>query len=237
MNIPVQIFSLVDFPIILILLFIEIIFSADNVSVLALIINKLPSKNRRQALFYGLASGLILRGVIIVFVSYVIDILFIQIIGGLYLMYLAIEHSIKFRKKIESQKNTITFWKCVFLVEITDILFAIDSILAAFAIILIYYPLNMIKYKLWMIYVGGALTIIIMRFMANTFIKLINNCPKCEQVIFVIVGWIGLKLIVEGSSMFFVNEHLQYIIDFVFWIGIMLIVLIAFCVNFKKRIE
>ena len=73
------------------------------------------------------------------------------------------------------------------MVELTDIIFSVDSILAAVAM----------SSKIWIIYLGGILGIIAMRFVAGEFLKLIDRFPGLEEGAYALVGWIGLKLAVE----------------------------------------
>src|SRR5690625_5968727 len=46
------------------------------------------------------------------------------------------------------------------------------------------------------IFVGGMLGVIMMRFAAGIFVSLLNKRPGLETAAFLIVGWVGLKLTV-----------------------------------------
>ena len=47
---------------------------------------------------------------------------------------------------------------------------------------------------------GGMIGIIIMRFAANIFVDLLHTRPALEVAAFVIVGWVGVKLVVSTLS-------------------------------------
>jgi YkoY family integral membrane protein len=90
------------------------------------------------------------------------------------------------------------FWSTVAVIELTDIAFAIDSILAAMALVGAApgghpgpHP------KLWVVITGGMLGLILMRFAAVLFIKLLDKFPRFETAAYLLVTVIGLKLVVD----------------------------------------
>jgi YkoY family integral membrane protein len=90
------------------------------------------------------------------------------------------------------------FWSTVAVIELTDIAFAIDSILAAMALVGATpaghpgpHP------KLWVVITGGTLGIVLMRFAAVLFIKLLEKFPRFETSAYLLVSVIGLKLVVD----------------------------------------
>src|SRR5207237_9420297 len=79
------------------------------------------------------------------------------------------------------------FWATVVKVELTDIVFAIDSILVAVAM----------SPKTWVILTGGVLGIVMMRMVIGQLLALVERYPLLVDGAFVIIGWVGLKLLVE----------------------------------------
>ena len=45
-------------------------------------------------------------------------------------------------------------------------------------------------------FLGGFIGLVIMRFAAQWFVKLLNDYPTLETAAFLIVGWVGVKLAV-----------------------------------------
>jgi YkoY family integral membrane protein len=88
------------------------------------------------------------------------------------------------------------FWPTVFVIEMTDIAFAVDSILAAIAMIPAV-PASQTNPKLWVVITGGMLGVILMRFAAVMFIKLLEKFPRLEISAYLLVIVIGLKLLVD----------------------------------------
>ena len=45
-------------------------------------------------------------------------------------------------------------------------------------------------------FIGGMIGVILMRFAATWFVELLNKYPGLEGAAFAIVGWVGIKLVV-----------------------------------------
>jgi YkoY family integral membrane protein len=210
------------------LIFLEGVLSIDNALVLALIVKPLPPDLRRRALTYGIAGAIIFRIMAISVASYLMHWEWVKFIGGAYLVYLPVQYWFDKRKEEETegkskQSQNRAFWMTVLVVELTDIMFAIDSILTAVAL----------TKKLWVVITGGLLGLIAMRFAAGIFIKLLDRFPRFEPTAYILVLLVGLKLLIEGFVVEFglghVNFHDTHSFSFwAFW-GAMLA---AFCYGF-----
>src|SRR3954470_7938731 len=124
--------------VLLVLIILEGLLAADNALVLAIMVKHLPEEKRRKALFYGLAGAFVFRFGSLFIISYLVDVWQIQAIGALYLLFISINHIVrklvfknKGEKKEKREKKESGFWGTVLKVELADIAFAIDSILAA----------------------------------------------------------------------------------------------------------
>ena len=90
------------------------------------------------------------------------------------------------------------FWPTVFVIEMTDIAFAIDSILAAIALIAgVPHDPHRPHPKLWVVITGGFLGVVLMRFAAVVFIRLLDRFPRFETAAYLLVTIIGLKLVID----------------------------------------
>jgi YkoY family integral membrane protein len=199
--------------VLLILVLLEGLLAADNALVLAIMVKHLPEEERKKSLFYGLAGAFVFRFASLFIISFLVDVWQVQAIGALYLIFMAGNHI--FRKVIKGKSqqkegNEVQksggFWSTVLKVEIADIAFAVDSILAAvaMAVVLPDTPLPNIGGldggKFLVIFAGGIIGLVIMRFAANQFVKLLEKRPGLEIAAFTIVGWVGVKLAVYTLS-------------------------------------
>jgi len=182
-----QTFQLADLGVVFFLIILEGLLSADNVLVLAVLVRNLPKEQQRKALLYGLAGAFVFRLVAILLASTIISLWWLQAIGAFYLLWLPIKHFVRHSQGKDVEPVRAGFWRTVFVVEVTDIAFAIDSVLAAVAMV----P-N--KDKIWVVYLGAIMGVVILRFAAGFFIRILDKMPQLEHVAYILVGWVGAKL-------------------------------------------
>jgi len=199
--------------VLVILVALEGLLAADNALVLAIMVKHLPEEERKKALFYGLAGAFIFRFASLFAISFLVDVWQVQAIGALYLLFMAGNHIFrkvvkgKTKEKKEKEVRRVSgFWTTVFKVELADIAFAVDSILAAVAMAVVLPDTKLPNIggldggKFLVIFAGGIIGLIIMRFAANQFVKLLERRPGLEIAAFAIVGWVGVKLAVYTLS-------------------------------------
>lgn len=247
---------LIQYGIVLLsLILLEGLLSADNAIVLAIMVRHLPVKQQKQALMYGLVGALVFRIIAIFLITILAKYWQIQVIGGLYLLYMSITHIRDFYKKLNAPegeeelsepKKQSGFWATVIKVELTDIAFAVDSILAAVAIA-ITLPhisetsiggINLGQFVVMVL--GGLAGVVIMRFAANVFIKVLNDKPGLELAAFLIVAWVGIKLFVIAAAnpaLGYLDEHFPHSTQWtiVFWI--VMFALLAFGVWYSNKLN
>ncbi|PRO67168.1 TerC family protein [Alkalicoccus urumqiensis] len=186
----------------LVLIGLEGLLAADNALVLAMMVRHLPEKQRKKALFYGLAGAFVFRFASLFMISFLIDVWQVQAIGALYLLFLAVNHFLR-RHAVKKVRGTGSgFWSTVFKVELADVAFAVDSILAAVALAVVLPETGLPPVggmdggQFAVILTAGLTGIVLMRFAAHLFIGLLEKRPQLEHVSYIIVGWVGVKLLV-----------------------------------------
>lgn len=175
---------------ILSLIVLESLLSVDNASALAAMVQHLPNGQRQKALRYGLIGAYAFRGACLFLASWLIKFIWLKILGGVYLLFLAYGYfKSKSNNEGETKKIMKGFWATVVSVEILDLSLSLDNIFAAVAL----------SDKFWVIMVGVAIGILAMRFVAGWFVKLIVKYPALEGAAFVVIALLGLKLILSGT--------------------------------------
>lgn len=188
-------FEFADLVTVGLLVALEGLLSADNAMVLAVIVLGLPKYEQRKALRYGIAGAFVFRVLAILFAIWLKEIQFVLLIGAAYLLWLPYEHfaghaDAAARRRPRPAKSILglsPFWSTVLKVEATDIVFAIDSILVAVAL----------SDKTWVIITGGILGVVAMRLVIGQLLTLVNRYPTLVDGAFVIIAWVGIKLILE----------------------------------------
>ena len=189
-----QTFEMTDLARLLPLAFIELLLSADNAVVLGLLAYALPERQRKRALFIGLASSFFFRAAALLSIALLIRHRWVQLLGAAYLFYIALRHFMKKKRRSKIPPATPSFWTTVLLIELYDVAFAIDSIIAGLAFIAAMPLENAMYSKLWIVYVGGMLGLIAVRYAADLFTSLLQRFPRLETSAYLMVAWIGLKL-------------------------------------------
>lgn len=239
--------------VLLVLVALEGLLAADNAVVMAVMVKHLPKEQQKKALFYGLAGAFIFRFAALFMIAWLVDVWQVQALGAAYLLFIASKHIYDQRKgKEHSLEPEATkgsgFWTTVLKVELADIAFAVDSMLAAVALAITLPRLGNFEVgginggQFGVMLVGGIVGIVIMRFAAHKFVKLLENYPQLETTAFVIVGWVGVKLTVLTMS----HEHLGILPHefahsaewkITFWSVLLLIVLVGALISIKKKME
>lgn len=192
------------------LILLEGILSVDNALVLAILVRTLPEKQRRKALTYGVVGAIAFRIIALLLAVYILKFSAIKLLGGIYLIYISLKHLfIGSHENGEKKSLPPSFWKVVIMVELTDIVFSIDSITTAIAF----------SDKLWVLWTGGIAGIIAMRFTSSLFVKILEKYPRMEDLAYQLVFFVGTKL---GFEVF--GLHLE---KAVFWMMMAIIAIIG----------
>ena len=195
----------------LILIGLEGLLSADNALVLAIIAKHLPDDQKKKAINYGILMAFVFRFGALFAISFIANVWQVQAIGAAYLLYLGLKHVIQakfgkenenIREEEEKEARGMGFWPTVGKIGLADLAFAIDSILAAVALALGLpdSPLGdfggMDGGKFIVVLLGGIAGLILIKYAATWFVKLLDQRPALETTAYAIVAWVGVKLAV-----------------------------------------
>ena len=208
-----------DFLTIALLVLLEGLLSADNALVLAILVLGLPRQDQQKALRYGIAGAFVFRILATLIAAQLIDYGWVKLVGAGYLLYLSYKHfwgetGTEERRSIKPARpwfGMSAFWATVVKVELTDIVFAVDSILVAVAM----------SSKKWVIISGGILGIITMRMVIGQLLSIVRRYPALVDGAFIIIAWVGVKLLIEYLHS---AHYIQFAVNK--WISFGLIVVI-----------
>jgi YkoY family integral membrane protein len=194
-----------DFVTVGLLVLLEGLLSADNALVLAMMILGLPRRDQKKALRYGLVGAFGFRTAATLLATYLIRMDWVKVLGGLYLLYLCYEHFFRGGPSEERTKpvraepwmGLSALWGTVVKVEMVNVAFSVDSILVAVAM----------SKKTWVVLAGGLLGIIAIRVVIAQLLAVVRKYPAIVDGAFIIIAWVGLKLLVEYL-------HAEDVIDF-----------------------
>ncbi|MEI2358946.1 DUF475 domain-containing protein, partial [Mesobacillus zeae] len=171
------------------LIIFEGLLSADNALVLGDMVKHLPKDQRKKALFYGIFGAYFFRVVAIGLGVSLINFPWIKIVCGHYLLWIVFQNFVKKNEEEDDVQNKkMGFWRTVLTVELMDIAFSFDSVIAAFGV----------SNQVWVLFLGGVLGILMIRGVAQLFITLIEKVPEFEITAFLLIGVVGIKMIISA---------------------------------------
>jgi YkoY family integral membrane protein len=188
----VSYFRIEVIPILVVLILLEAILSADNAIALAAIVRSLPDpKQEEWALRYGLIGAFVLRVILIFTATWVIKYWQFELAGSLYLLWLSGKFFLEKSQEDHDTEHPVRMadklWQVVALVSLTDLAFSLDSVTAAVAV----------AEETWLVLIGGVAGIITLRFLAGLFIKWLAEFTHLESAGYLIVVLVGVRLFIK----------------------------------------
>jgi YkoY family integral membrane protein len=183
-------FNLQTPAILLVLIALEAVLSADNAIALAAIAQGLGDKKQQKlALNIGLVFAYILRIILILTATWVVQFWQFELLGAIYLLWLVLQYFTSGENE-SHQHHSIRFnsvWQAIPLIAVTDLAFSLDSVTTSIAV----------SDQVWLILLGGTAGVITLRFLAGLFIRWLDEYTHLEDAGFVTVGLVGLRLLVR----------------------------------------
>jgi len=226
--------------IVLQLIFLEGILSIDNAAVLGAMVSRLPDnepipwpawlqgfgnrvnrvlgQQRLAALRVGLLGAYVGRGAMLFITSFLINNPWIRFVGAAYLIRLGLNElgDITPGADTEDEKKEnlpkASFWSVVLTVELMDLVFSIDNVIAAVAL----------SDEIWVVMLGVAIGILTMRFAAGIFSYAVQREPILKPAAYILVLNIGIQLIVEQLWKVEISDIMRFVISIGIIVGALL---------------
>ena len=223
-------FNLIFVYIIVQVIFLEGILSIDNAAVLGALVSVLPRKEmvpwpgplnclgppvhrvlggqRSAALKVGLLGAYFGRGLMLVLANLVIHNHYLKFLGAAYLIKLAFENLGEPEAGEEGQTGGRSlagkgFWSVVIAVELADLAFSLDNVVAVVAL----------SDNLYIVMFGVAIGIITMRFAAGLFTLMITREPILKPAAYIVVFNIGAELLLNELAGIEFSSGLKFTIS------------------------
>ncbi|GAC1641094.1 MAG: DUF475 domain-containing protein [Herpetosiphon sp.] len=196
-------------------IFLEGILSVDNAAVLGSLVRRLPrdapipwprslqplgrildrplGRQRSAALKVGLLGAYLGRALMLAFAETVLSIPLLRIIGAVYLLFLAVDYLGSLTDGGQEDADELRqvarsgFWGVVAAVELVDLAFSIDNVIAIVAL----------SKNYWVVMAGVGIGIVIMRFAASLFVRLMAWEPHLEIAGYLLIGSISIQLLLD----------------------------------------
>ena len=179
--------------VLLVLVALEAVLSADNAIALAAIARGLEgSKLQRRALNLGLIVAYILRITLILTATWVVQFWQFEVMGAAYLLWLVFQYFTSSEDEEHHHHGPMftSLWQAIPVIAVTDMAFSLDSVTTAIAI----------SDQTWLIITGGTIGVITLRFMAGLFIQWLQEYEHLEDAGYITVGFVGVRLLVRAIN-------------------------------------
>lgn len=183
-------FSIETSIVLLILIFLEAVLSADNAIALAAIAQGLEDKKlEREALNIGLVVAYVLRITLLLTASWVQQFWQFELLGAAYLLWLVFQHFTS-EEGEDNQHHGPRFssvLQAIPVLAFTDLAFSLDSVTTAIAV----------SNETWLVITGTTIGVVTLRFMAGLFIQWLDEYVYLEDAGYITVALVGLRLLLK----------------------------------------
>lgn len=174
------------------IVWINIILSGDNAVVIALAARSLPLEQQKKAVFFGSAAAVVLRIALTVVAAKLLAISFLQIVGGLLLLWIGVQLLIDEEDGEHAATGTGSLMAAVRTILIADLVMSLDNVIAVAAAA---------KGDMVLLILGLAISIPLVIFGSTLMIRLMARFPTIILLGAALIGWVGGETIVGDAAL------------------------------------
>jgi YjbE family integral membrane protein len=198
-----ELFASADFWIgLLKIIWINIVLSGDNAVVIALAARSLRPEEQRRAIFWGSGFAVVLRiGLTLVAVQ-LMALPYLQIIGGLLLLWIGIQ---LLSEEAESDEDATTHDNLIAAIRtilVADLVMSLDNVIGVAAAA---------KGNLALLVLGLAISIPLVIFGSSMMIRLMERFPIVVRLGAALIGWVGGETLVSDVALQELIGHLGWL--------------------------
>jgi len=172
------------------IVWINIILSGDNAVVIALAARSLPPEQQRKAIMFGSGAAVVLRIVLTVVAAKLLELSFLQVIGGVLLLWIGYQLLSGGEEGEGDSKGTGTMMAAIRTILIADLVMSLDNVIAVAATA----QGNMV-----LLILGLAISIPLVIFGSTLMIKLMERFPVIITLGAALIGWVGGETVVNDN--------------------------------------
>lgn len=180
------------------IIWLNIILSGDNAVVIGLAAAGLPAHLRGKAVLFGVIAAAVLRIVFSIFATMLLSLWWIDLVGGLALLYIAWTFFRELREDkseadVEAEStHKKTIGQALWQIIIADVSMSLDNVLAVAAVA---------RNNLQLLIVGLGISIVMMGLLGGLLAKVLERFKFIAYVGVALIVWIGAQLLWEGIIM------------------------------------
>jgi YjbE family integral membrane protein len=174
------------------IIWINIILSGDNAVVIALAARSLPPAQQQKAVLFGSGAAVVLRIVLTVVAVKLLALPYLQIVGGLLLLYIGVQLLGDEDEDEGEGKEYGSLFAAVRTILIADLVMSLDNVIAVAAAA---------QGSTTLLVLGLAISIPLVIFGSTLMIKLMERFPIIVMLGAALIGWVGGETIVSDVAL------------------------------------
>ena len=174
------------------IIWINIILSGDNAVVIALAARSLPEHQQRKAILFGSGAAVVLRIALTVVAATLLELSYLQIIGGILLLYIGAQLLSEDGDEQEGEVEKASLMAAIRTILIADIVMSLDNVIAVAAAA---------KGNMTLLILGLAISIPMVIFGSAIMIKLMTRFPIIVTFGACLIGWVGGETIASDVAL------------------------------------
>ena len=209
------------------ILLLDLLLSGDNAIIIALACKNLPAEQRKKAVFLGCAGAIILRVLLTLVATKLLEIPYLQFIGGVALLFIAIKLLKPEEEDHSDIKSSGKLWAAVKTILAADFIMSLDNVLSLAAV-----AQTVPEGKYLLILLGLLVSIPLVVWGAQLLLKLIQRFPAIIYVGAAILGYAAAEMMVADHALGMYMESFELVLRF----GLPLLI-VAIGLWMKKKAE
>ncbi len=174
------------------IIWINIILSGDNAVVIALAARSLPLEQQRKAIFWGSSAAVVLRIALTVVAAKLLQLSFLQIGGGLLLLWIGVQLLSQEEENDMHAKEHGNLMAAVRTILIADLVMSLDNVIGVAAAA---------KGSMVLLTLGLAISIPLVIFGSTLMIRLMERFPVIVTLGAALIGWVGGETIISDMAL------------------------------------
>ncbi len=209
------------------ILLLDLLLSGDNAIIIALACKNLPHDHRKKAIFLGCAGAIILRVLLTFAATRLLEVPYLQFIGGVALVFIAIKLLKPEEEDLSNIESSAKLWTAIKTILVADFIMSLDNVLSLAAV-----AQTVPDGKYLLILIGLLVSIPLVVCGAQLLLKLIQHFP--------IIIYFGVAILGYAAAKMMVFDHAigVYLAPFALAIEIILpIIVVAVGFYMKRKAE
>lgn len=196
---------------------IDLILAGDNAVVIAAAVRSLPRKQRHKGIMLGAGAAVLLRVVLTYFAAQLLQMSYVKLIGGLFILWIAVKLFVDSAPDEEVQRNAHSILQALWVIVVADLTMSVDNVLAV---------AGASKGNLFLLLFGLGLSIPFVVFTSSLLSLLMDKYPFIIYVGAGILGKVGGEMIFTDPVVverIRIPEAFLYGMEALFAVGVIII--------------